>query len=100
MKHVITGYITSTQYSLNSEKQIDFRSYKPTAEYSPNTVVVREHSIEVDVPDDFDPRPAMIASLEEQKQIARAKFAEEVRTIDARIQSLLAIENSPSGDAR
>lgn len=94
MQYTIKGYITSTQYSPNGEKTIDFRTYRPTAEYSPNTVVVREHSFEVDIPDDFDPRPAMIASLEEQKQIARKKFAEEMRTIEHRIQSLLAIENS------
>jgi len=99
MKHTINGFITSTQYTVNGEKTIDFRTYKPTAEYSPNTVVVREHSFEVDVPEDFDPRPAMIASLEEQKQIARKKFADEMRHIDNRIQSLLAIENSPTVEA-
>lgn len=93
-KHIITGYIVSTQYGPNDAPTIDFRTYKPTAEYSPNTVIVREHSIEVEVPDDFDPRPAMVASLEEQKQLIRAKFAKEVRDIDERIQSLLAIEST------
>lgn len=93
-KHTITGYIVSTQYGPKTEKIIDFRTYKPTAEYSPNTVIVREHSIEVEVPDNFDPRPAMVASLEEQKQLIRAKFAKEVRDIDERIQSLLAIETT------
>jgi hypothetical protein len=55
--------------------------------------VVREHSFEVDVDGDFDPRPAMVANLEEQKRLARAEFAKKVRDIDERINSLLAIEN-------
>lgn len=93
-KHQINGYIVSTQYGPKDTPQIDFRTYKPTAEYSPNTVVVREHSFEVDVPDTFDPRPAMIASLQEQKQIVRAEFAKKVKDLDAQIQSLLAIENT------
>ena len=94
MKHLIKGYITSTQYGPKDKAEISFSRYKPSAQYSQHTVVVREHSFEIEVPDDFDPRPGMIASLEEQKQIVRAKFAAEVLAIDQRIQSLLAIENT------
>ena len=92
-KHLIKGYITSTQYSLHSKPTIDFATYKPRAEYSPNTVIVAEHEFEVDVPDDFDPRPSMVDSLKEQKRLARAEFAKKVTEIDQRIQSLLAIEH-------
>lgn len=93
-KHTITGYIVSTQYGLKDAPLIEFRTYKPSAEYSPNTVIVREHSFDVDVPDDFDPRPAMIASLQEQKQIVRAEFAKKVKQLDDQIADLLAIENT------
>ena len=92
-KHLIKGYITSTQYSLHGKADIDFRTYKPIAEYSPNTVVVSEHEFEVEVPDNFDPRPAMVESLEEQKRLAQAEFSKKVMEIDQRIQSLLAIEH-------
>lgn len=92
-KHRIKGYITSTQYGLSGEPTINFATYKPSAEYSPNTVVVAEHEIEVEVPDNFDPRPAMVESLQEQKRLAEAEFGKKVREINQRIQSLLALEH-------
>ena len=92
-KHFIKGYITSTTDALGDAPDIGFSMYKPSAKYSPNTVVVAEHEIEVEVPDGFDPRPAMVAALEEQKRLAQVEFSRTVIEIDRRIQSLLAIEH-------
>jgi hypothetical protein len=92
-KHLIKGYITSTTNVLGDAPDIGFSMYKPSAQYSPETVVVAEHEIEVEVPDSFDPRPAMVAALEEQKRLAQAEFSRTVMAIDWQIQSLLAIEH-------
>ena len=91
-KHIIKGYITSTQGKYQVAPDIRFQMYEPSAEYSPDTVVVAEHQIEVEVPDSFDPRPAMVARLEEQKKQVTAEFAKTVKEINERIQSLLALE--------
>lgn len=100
MKHTISGYITWTQYGVDDKSPVvGFTMYKPSAEYSPNTVIVREHAIEVEVADNFDPRAGLIAGLEEQKRIVRAAFAKQVRDIDSRIQQLLAIENTVEAEA-
>lgn len=55
-------------------------------------VKVCEHTVVVDVPDNFDPRPGLIANLERERERAKAEFAKRVTEIDAQIQSLLAIE--------
>ena len=56
-------------------------------------VTVMPHEIEVEVPDDFDPRQQQVAALEAEKQKARADFQRRVTEIDRQIQSLLAIEH-------
>ena len=56
-------------------------------------VTVMPHEIDVEVPDDFDPRPQQVAALEAEKQKARAEFHARVTEIDRQIQSLLAIEH-------
>lgn len=90
-KHLIRGYIT---YDGDGDPpEIGYTMYRPSAKYSPNTVVVAEHEIEVEVPDGFDPRPAMVDALVEQKRLAQDEFSKTVMAIDRRIQSILAITN-------
>ena len=56
-------------------------------------VFVKEHTTEVEIPDDFDPRPHQVAAFIAEKQKARADFLKRVTEIDRQIQSLLAIEH-------
>ena len=56
-------------------------------------VFVKEHTTEIEVPDDFDPRPLQVAALEAEKQKARAEFHARVTEIDQQIQNLLTIEH-------
>jgi len=100
MKFLIKGFITfePPRYG-DKHPTIGFKTYDPRQFDSFNGAVVREHAFEVEIADDFDPRPGMVASLEEQKRKARAEFAAKVAEIDAQIQSLLAIENSAGGAA-
>ena len=57
-------------------------------------VLVREQMFEVEVPDNFDPRPQMVKELEAEKEKARADFAKRVMEIDKRINELLALEHT------
>ncbi|KGD52050.1 hypothetical protein DP49_1969 [Burkholderia pseudomallei] len=63
------------------------------SQFDKDVVKVREHIVEADVPDEFDPRPGLIANLQREKNRLRADCEAQVTELDGRIQSLLAIEN-------
>lgn len=90
-KHIIDGFITWRHDTWMDHPEIDFLTYDPKLAGS-DAVVVRPHSFEVEVPDDFDPRPAQIAALREKREKAAATFSAYVAEIDASIAKLLAIE--------
>ena len=69
------------------------QSFDPTP-YTDEKVVVKQQVFDVDVPDDFDPRPQMVKALEAEKEKARADFAKRVMEIDKRINELLALEHT------
>jgi hypothetical protein len=60
------------------------------------TVKVMDYTLEVEIPDNFDPRPGMLANLREQKRAVEAKCHAEVMVIENKIQNLLAIEHQPA----
>lgn len=70
-----------------------FQTYKPDG--APDQTLVREHEISFEAPEDFDPRPGMVAALEKKKEQARAEFAALVVSIDRQISELTAIEYTP-----
>lgn len=47
------------------------------------------------VPDDFNPTPAKIAALEEQKRKVRAEMLARINELEAQISKLQAIEYTP-----
>jgi len=55
---------------------------------------VCEQEIEIEVPDDFDPRAQQIAALVEQKQKVMADYQKTVTEINDRINKLQAIEHT------
>lgn len=97
MKQTITGYVYWQQNKYMKEPLYIFERYDMRtwgADSQDGRVYIGEHSFEYDVPDDFDPRPGLIAGLEADKQKARAEFAAKVAEIDRRISQLLALENT------
>lgn len=90
MKVTIKGYITCQQYDWDDKPTFSFYSFDPTS-YDTSTVKVMEHEFEVEVPDNFDPRPGQVAALKAKKEQMQAEFASKVKEIDDRINSLLAI---------
>jgi len=53
---------------------------------------VCEQEIEIEVPDDFDPRAQQMAALVEQKQRVMAEYQKTVTEINERINKLQALE--------
>ena len=88
MKVTITGYIVATQYSWESKPSFTFQWYEPEQK---DTVVVRAHSFEVDVPDNFDVRPGLVANLERERQKLREEFGLRIVEIEKQISELTAI---------
>ena len=94
MKRTINGFITWEQPKYATEPRIDFFPFDPRkSEAFRHLVVVREHSIEIEVRDDFDPVPLQVAALQAEKGKARADSARNEIRIDAEIGKLLAITN-------
>lgn len=88
MKHTIKGYVVCST-TWDDKLEFDFFSFEPS---SGVYTIVMEHSFEVEIPDNFDPRPGQIAALKAEKERVQAEFAKKVMEIDARINELLAIE--------
>lgn len=93
-RHLIDGYI----------------AYKPANEYTPNPtvtflpfdpsrygdtwgVLVREETISIEIPDDFDPRPLQVKALDEAIQEVRAEFSRRITQLQEQKARLLAISN-------
>jgi hypothetical protein len=90
MKVTIKGYVTCTQYQWDDKPVFSFYCFDPTS-YDASTVKVMTHEFEVEVPDNFDPRPGQVAALEAKKKEMQAEFSRRVMEIDEKINSLLAI---------
>lgn len=89
MKVTIKGHITHTKYAWDDKATYSFYTFDASDE---NTVNVMEHEFEVEVPDNFDPRPGKIAALKEKKEKVQAEFSKRVMELDEQINSLLALE--------
>ena len=92
MKVKIKGYVTHTKYKWEDKPHYSFYGFDPSDHLGDDSVVVMQHEVEIEIPDDFDPRPGQIAALKAQKERAQAEFAKRVTEIDEKINSLLAIE--------
>lgn len=89
------GFVFCRLYGGKTEFELlpwDCRTWDATI--ADGRVFVKEHLTTVEVPDDFDPRPAQVAALEAEKQKARADFQARITEIDRQIQSLMAIEGA------
>ena len=67
------------------------QSFDPTP-YGQDRAFVKKELVDFEIPDDFDPRPALVKSLEIAKEKARAEFSATVARIDKQINELLALE--------
>lgn len=91
MRVTVKAYIHQVQYPWQDNPTIELLSspMKSIEHY----VLVNEKpvEIEIEIPDDFDPRPKKIAALEAKKRKVQAEFAKRVAEIDDQISKYLAI---------
>lgn len=90
MKIKTIAYIHYTKYSW--EEEGEFRVDCIRLNDNEYHTFVGEQEVEIDVPDNYDPRPQKIAALEKQKQKAMADYQKSVMDINHRISKLLALE--------
>ena len=93
MKVKTTIYIHHQQYTWEENSSYCVFSHK--LDDSEIRTYVGEQEIEIDVPDDYDPRAQKIAALEEQKRKVMADYQKTVNDINVRISNLQAIEYTP-----
>lgn len=93
-KITLSGWIAWQKWAWDDEPHYQFCPGKPEAEKSDHfeRVALKEHSFEVEVPNEFDPRPELVKSLEEQERVLSAEFHKRVTEIRAQIQNLQALE--------
>ncbi|WP_186033469.1 hypothetical protein [Burkholderia gladioli] len=94
MKVTINGFIFARP-AHDGSLNFEFSNYDVT-KYDNQAAKVREHSIDFDVPDDFDPRPGIVENLEREKTQILAEANHKVTDINRLIQTLLAIDNAPT----
>ena len=90
MKVKIKTHIHYNKYSWEENGTYEVFSMK--LEDCEHRTYVGEQEIEIEVPDDYDPRAQKIAALEKHKQKVMADFQKTITQINARISELQAIE--------
>jgi hypothetical protein len=90
MKVKINAYIHFAKYSWENEGEFQLFSVK--LDDTDHRTFVGERAIEIEVPDNYDPRAQQIAALEKQKQKVMADFQQSVTEINERISNLQALE--------
>ena len=90
MKIKTTAHVHYQKYAWQEKGEYRLASFKldDTAERT----YVGEQEIDVDIPDDYDPRAQQIAALEALKQKVMADYHKSVMEINDRINKLLALE--------
>jgi hypothetical protein len=90
MKVKITAYIHYIKYSWDDEGKFTVFSFK--SDDDDFGTYVGEQEIEVEVPDNYDPRAQQIAALKKHKQKVMADFQRSVDGINEKISKLQALE--------
>ena len=90
MKVKTTVHIYYCKFDWDSESKFEVFSFK-TDDDNYRTYV-GEQEIEIEVPDNYDPRAQKIVALEKQKQNVMAEYQKTVTEINERINKLQALE--------
>jgi hypothetical protein len=90
MKIKTTIHIFYSKYSW--EEKGEYLVFYAKVDDDEHRTYVGEQEIELDVPDDYDPRAQKIAALEKHKQKVMADYHKTMMQINERISNLQAIE--------
>jgi hypothetical protein len=89
MKVSVSGFILASQEAWQQEPEFIFREYDASKYGSQDKVLVKEHTIEFDVPDNFDMRPGLVANLEAKKKALQAEFTARINEITRQINEII-----------
>ena len=92
MKIKTTINIFYTQYAWEQKGTYEVLSFKP--DDSDHRTYISSQEIEIDVPDNYDPRAQKIEALQAHKLKIMADYQKTVTEINARISKLQAIEHT------
>lgn len=95
MKTTIKAFLHWHKFEWSDEARFQLHP-SSMASCGPEYVPIRELEIEVDVPDDFDPRPLQVAALRAERDKITAECEVKKNNIDEQIQRLLSIEHKPN----
>jgi len=90
MKIKTTVHIHYNQFSW--QESGEYTVYSCKLDDTEHRTYVGDQEIEIEVPDDYDPRAQKIAALEKHKQKVMADFQKTMMEINERISNLQAIE--------
>ena len=90
MKIKLTAHIHFVKYSW--EEKGEFQIWFGKLSDNDTRTYVCEQEVEVEVPDNYDPRAQQIAALEKHKQKVMADFQKSVDDINDKISKLQALE--------
>jgi N-acetyl-anhydromuramyl-L-alanine amidase AmpD len=90
MKIKTMAHIHLQKYSWEEKGEYRLASFK--LDDNENRTYIGEQEIEIEVPDNYDPRAQQIAALEALKQKVMADYHKSVMEINERIGKLLALE--------
>lgn len=86
----MTAHIHYVKYSWDSKGK--FEIYGAKLDDCEHRTYVCSQDVEVEVPENYDPRAQQITALEKEKQEVMAKFQKSVDDITERISKLQALE--------
>lgn len=90
MKVKVTAHVYYNRYQWQDKGQFEVFTFKvDDTEYR---TYIDEQEIEIEVPDNYDPRAQQIAALQKQKQKVMADFQVTVNKINNQISKLQCIE--------
>lgn len=90
MKIKTTAHVHYQKYAWQEKGEYRLASFK--LDDSAERTYIGQQEIEIDIPDDYDPRAQQIAALEALKQKVMADYHKSVMEINERINKLLALE--------
>ena len=90
MKIKTTVHVHFQKYSWQKEGK--FQVYSCQLDDTEERTYVGPREIEIDVPEDYDPRAQQVAALEAMKQKVMADYQINVMAINDRISKLMALE--------
>jgi hypothetical protein len=90
MKIKVTAHIHYRKYSW--EEKGEFQIIYARLNDDENCTYIGQQEVEIEVPDDFDPRPAQIQALVQKRQSLMAETKTRVQIINDRISNLQALE--------